>query len=221
MKASDIALQSGAFTLTEAELYRVSVPMHEPFRISSGAVSDKEAILLRTGDRHDSGWGECSAMGGTFYSSETPETCYEELFRRVLPCLLGRQFSSMFVFEQELEMLSQNRFVRAAMETAAWDFIAQRRRMSLRELFQIPERPVPSGLAIGLYPAVEELESALHRYEANLYCRVKLKIEPGSDLQVVKAAKKLLGDFPLFVDANAAYDSSGLRTFLALDTDLC
>jgi len=62
-------------------------------------------------------------MGGTFYSSETPESCYEELLNRVLPCVLDRQFSSMFVFEQELGRLSQNRFVRAAVETAAWDLM--------------------------------------------------------------------------------------------------
>jgi o-succinylbenzoate synthase len=219
MRVSDVALQSGCFTLTEAELYRVSIPMHEPFRISSGEVSDKEAILLRTGDGHDSGWGECSAMGGTFYSSETPEMCYEELLHRVLPCLLDRQFSSMFVFEQELERLSQNRFVRAAVEMAAWELIAQRRRIGLRQLFQIPERLVPSGLAIGLYPSIEELESALRRYEPYQYSRVKLKIEPGSDLQVVHTARKLVGDFPLFVDANAAYDRSDLPTFLALDNE--
>ena len=50
MNVSDIALDSGPFALSEAELYRVSIPMHEPFRISSGEVSDKEAILLRVGD---------------------------------------------------------------------------------------------------------------------------------------------------------------------------
>jgi O-succinylbenzoate synthase len=217
MTASGIALESGPFTLTEAELYRVSIPMHEPFRISSGEVSNKEAILLRTGDGRESGWGEASAMGGTFYSSETPEGCYEELLHRVLPHLLDRQFSSMLVFEQELERLSQNRFVRAAVETAAWELIARRKQISLRQLFQIPERPVPSGLAIGLYPTIKELESAIRRYEPEQYCRVKLKIQPGCDLQIVEAARRLVGDFPLFVDANAAYDSADLATFAKLD----
>jgi O-succinylbenzoate synthase len=219
MKASDIALASGAFVVAEAELYRVSIPMHEPFRISSGEVADKEAILLRIGDGHDSGWGECSAMGGTFYSSETPETCYQELLHRVLPHLLERQFSSMLVFEQKLEKLSQNRFVRAAVETAAWDLIAQRRNVSLRQLFQIPERPVPSGLAVGLYRTDKELESALRRYDPRQYRRLKLKIEPGFDLNVVETARKMVGDFPLFVDANAAYDRSNLSTFRALDEE--
>lgn len=217
MTVSDVALQSGPFTLAEAELYRVSVPMHEPFRISSGEVSDKEAILLRIGDGHDSGWGESSAMGGAFYSSETPESCHEELVNHVLPCLLDRQFSSMFVFEQELEGLSQNRFVRAAVETAAWDLIAHKKRIGLRQLFQIPERPVPSGLAIGLYPTIQELESALCRYQPNQYCRVKLKIQPGFDVQAVEAGKKVVRELPLFVDANAAYDISALPTFITLD----
>ncbi|HEY3458329.1 MAG TPA: o-succinylbenzoate synthase [Bryobacteraceae bacterium] len=219
MTASEIALESGAFVIAEAELYQVSIPMHEPFRISSGEVSDKEAILLRIGDGHHVGWGECSAMGGAFYSSETPETCYEELFRRVLPPLLERQFSSMLALEQELEKLSQNRFIRAAVETAAWDLIAQGRNVSLRQLFQIPERSVPSGLAVGLYRTDKELESALRRYNPRQYRRLKLKIEPGFDLKVVGTARKMLGDFPLFVDANAAYDCSSLSTFGALDDE--
>lgn len=219
MRASDIALASAAFVVAEAELYRVSIPMHEPFRISSGEVSDKEAILLRVGDGRHFGWGECSAIGGTFYSSETPETCYEELLHGVLPHLLERQFSSMLVFEQELEKLSQNRFVRAAVETAAWDLIAQRRNISLRQLFQIPERPVPSGLAVGLYRTDKELESALRRYDPRQYRRLKLKIEPGFDLKVVETARKMLGDFPLFVDANAAYDCSNLSIFRTLDDE--
>jgi O-succinylbenzoate synthase len=217
MTASGIALHSGPFTLTEAELYRASVPMHEPFRISSGEVSNKEAILLRAGDGHHIGWGECSAMGGTFYSSETPETCYEELRHRALPSVLDRQFSSMLVFEQELEKLSQNRFVRAALETAAWDLIAHSKGIGLRQLFQIPDRLVPSGLAVGLYPTIDALKHALYRYEPSQYCRVKLKIEPGCDLQVVEAARKLIGNMPLFVDANGAYDWSGLPVFKALD----
>ena len=216
MSASEIALESGTFVIAEAELYRVSIPMHEPFRISSGEISDKEAIALRIGDGRHFGWGECSAMGGTFYSSETPEACYEELLR-VLPRLLERQFSSMLAFEQELEELSQNRFVRAAVETAVWDLIAQRRNVSLRQLFQIPERPVPSGLAVGLYRTDKELENALRRYNPRQYRRLKLKIEPGFDLNVVGTARKMLGDFPLFVDANAAYDHSNLSTFRALD----
>ena len=217
MNASEIAFHSGSFTLTEAELHRVSIPMHEPFRISSGEVSEKEAILLRIGDGRYSGWGESSAMPGNFYSLETPETCYQDLRHRVLPHLLDRAFSSMLTFERELEALSQNRFVRAAVETAAWDLIARRKHVSLRQLFQIPDRPVPSGLAIGLYPTIRELESAIHRYGPRQYGGLKLKIQPGCDVQLVKAARKLVGDFPMFVDANAAYDSSGLAAFKALD----
>ncbi|HEY6991033.1 MAG TPA: o-succinylbenzoate synthase [Bryobacteraceae bacterium] len=219
MRALQIALDSGAFAIEDAELYQVSIPMHEPFRISSGEVSDKEAVLLRIGDGHYFGWGECSAMGGTFYSSETPERCYEELRHRVLPRLLERQFSSMLVFEQELENLSQNRFVRAAIETAAWDLISRRRNLNLRQLFQIPARPVPSGLALGLYRTDEELKRALCRYNPGQYQRLKLKIKPGCDLNVVETARKLLGNFPLFVDANSAYDCSHLSTFRALDKE--
>jgi hypothetical protein len=88
--------------------------MREPFRISSGEVIRKEAILLRLGDGAYHGWGESSAMGGDFYSSETPEGCESELVNSVLPAVLNREFPSMLALEEDLVRLTGNRFVRGA-----------------------------------------------------------------------------------------------------------
>jgi O-succinylbenzoate synthase len=214
-----LAANSGPIVLTKADLFRVCIPMREPFRISSGEVIRKEAILLRLGDGAYHGWGESSAMGGDFYSSETPNGCESELVNSVLPAVLDREFPSMLALEEDLVRLTGNRFVRVAVETSAWEFVAQRRHLSLRQLFGIPDRPVPSGLAIGLYPDVAELQDAIRRYDPYQYGRLKLKIKRTHDIEVVKAARSLVGNFPLFVDANADYSLSDLSTFVALDNE--
>jgi O-succinylbenzoate synthase len=214
-----VANASGPVLLTHADLFRVAVPMREPFRISSGEVSRKEAILLRLGDRNHCGWGESSAMAGGFYSSETPDGCEAELVTRVLSAVLGHEFPSMLALEEALARATENRFVRVAVETAAWDFIAQRRNVNMRQLFGIPDRPIPSGLALGLYPDVAELKEAIYRYDPHQYGRLKLKIKRDQDIEVVKAARSVVGDFPLFVDANADYCLSDLGTFAALDRE--
>jgi O-succinylbenzoate synthase len=191
--------------------------MIEPFRISSGEVSAKDSVLVRLSDGDAFGWGESSAMSGNFYSTETPDSCQRELVETVLPALLGRTFDSMLELEAELARLSSSRFVRIAVESAAWELIARARNLSLRQLFGLPHHPVPSGLAIGLYPTIEELLAAIERYQVADYSRLKIKIKRGQDLELVRAVRQQLPDVGLYVDANADYTLADLDIFRQLD----
>src|SRR5665213_4268239 len=90
---------AGPLTIRKAEVWRVSIPMLEPFRISSGEVSRKDAIIVRLSDGKNFGWGESSSMPGAFYSAETPDTCEKELIDRILPELIGNSYSTMLTLE--------------------------------------------------------------------------------------------------------------------------
>ena len=57
----------------------------------------------------------------------------------------------------------------------------------------------------------------VERYLTDGYRRVKLKIEPGRDIEIVKAARQAFGNIPLFVDANGAYTLRDIDVFRALD----
>ncbi len=216
-RSSEELGQAGPITIRKAEAWRVSIPMLEPFRISSGEVARKDAIILRLSDGHNFGWGESSAMPGAFYSTETPDTCERELVDRILPELVGRSYPTMLTLEAALSDWTSSRFVRVAVETAAWELLARHAGKSLRELFGIVDRPVPSGLAVGLYDTNEELHSALERYHAPDYRRLKIKIKRGHDVQLVRAVREWYGNIPLFVDANADYSISDLDVFRELD----
>lgn len=156
-------------------------------------------------------------MPGGFYSSETPDTCEEELIGRILPQLAGRSFPTMAAIETSLAKLTPNRFVRVAIETAAWELLARQAGQSLREFLGLPDRPVPSGLAVGLYDTTEQLHGALERYRVRDYRRLKIKIKRGHDVELVRAVRQWYGDIPLFVDANADYSIDDLDTFRELD----
>jgi len=207
----------GPIKLARLEAFRVRVPMLEPFRISSGEVSNKEAILVRASDGDTFGWGESSAMPGGFYSADTPDSCQKELIGKVLPALAGVEFANMLELEVALNVLTRSRFVRVAVETAVWELMARQRRLSLQALFGIEGRPVPSGLAIGLYDTPEQLWAAIERYGPHDYYRLKIKIKRGQDLELVAKVRSLMGDFPLFVDANADYDIGNIGIFEQLD----
>ena len=90
------------------DLWRVVIPMLEPFRISSGEVSTKDAILVRLEDGEAFGWGESSSMPGAFYSNETPDTCERELIEHILPALTGRSFPNMLALEQSIAELTES-----------------------------------------------------------------------------------------------------------------
>jgi O-succinylbenzoate synthase len=215
--AEELARNSGPVAFQKIEAWRVSIPMLEPFRISSGEVKDKEAVVVRVSDGDQFGWGESSAMAGAFYSSETPDTCERELTGRLLPALAGRSFDNMLALEEAVSGLSSSRFVRVAVETAAWELLARRSGVSVRSLFGIADRAVPSGLALGLYDRDDELRAAIERYRARDYRRLKIKIKRGHDVRLVRAVREWLGDFPLFTDANADYSAGDLGVFRELD----
>jgi O-succinylbenzoate synthase len=207
----------GPVTLTKVGAWRVSVPMLEPFRISSGEVASKDAVVVRLTDGVHWGWGESSAMAGGFYSSETPDFCQHELIDKVLPRLVGRSWPTMLALEQELAEATPSRFVRVAIETAAWEMLARAAVAPLRTYLDLPDATVRSGLAIGLYDSERELVAAIDRYGYRDYGRLKIKIKRGQDVSLVQSVREHVKDFPLFVDANADYSLADIDVFRELD----
>ena len=95
--------------------------------------------------------------------------------------------------------------------------IARSRGVSVRELLGIEDRPIPSGLAVGLYDSPDELVAAIERQRPEQYQRLKIKIKRGHDVELVRAVRKRFPSMPLFVDANADYSLADLPVFEELD----
>ena len=195
----------------------VRVPLVEPFRISSGSVAEKDAIVVRAEAGDLVGYGESSPMSGAFYSSDTPESCWQELRDHLIPAVIGKSFDSALAAAGEISAMPGSNFAKAGVETAFWDIEARRQGIPLYEILGGVNRPVESGLAVGLYDEVSDLLRRIERYLNDGYKRVKIKIERGRDIELVRAVRKSLGDIPLFVDANGAYDLSDIRVFQELD----
>ena len=203
--------------ITKTVLTHVRVPLVEPFRISSGEVSEKDGIVVELYGDGLVGVGESSPMAGSFYSGDTPEQSWKELCEIVAPAMIGREFSGPEDWNRALDALPAGNFTKTGVETALWDVAAQRAGKPLHEMLGGRRSRVESGLAIGLYDDIAGTIEAVGRYLADGYKRVKLKIEPGRDIEIVKAARREYGDIPLFVDANGAYSIRDLEVFRALD----
>jgi O-succinylbenzoate synthase len=204
--------------LSEIRLHWVQVPLHEPFKISNGEVSVKDAILVELkGEGGNTGWGEASPMGGSFYSSETPDTTWDFLCSKAVPGLLTRSLPEPGRCFEWLSQFPGEPFAKAGVEGSVWDFWANQASVPLCEMLCGSRRPVASGAAIGLMPSVAELLNRVDTFLRQGYRRIKIKIMPGHDVELVRAVRKRFGDIPLMVDANAAYQLDDAAIFEELD----
>ena len=214
--SSTAATQS--ITIKSIVLHRVRVPFVEPFRISNGVVDEKESIIVEVVSEDGViGWGECSPMSGSFYSTDTPDSCWQSLTEKLIPRLFELRAVRPHEIYRELRQLTADGFSRAGIEGALWDLYLKGRGISLCEALEIERRPVPSGVAIGIFDTVEELLERVHLYTQQGYQRVKIKIQPGWDVEPVSAVRENFSDIPLIVDANAAYSLADKKLLQELD----
>jgi o-succinylbenzoate synthase len=204
--------------ISTLHLHWIRVPFHEPFRISSGEVSEKDAILIElTAENGTKGWGEASPMAGSFYSAERPESTWKFLCERLVPSFLERPELDPCCCSDRIEEFHGEPFAKAGLEGAVWDLEARQKEKPLWALLGGSRRAIESGAAIGLFPSVEELLERVGNFLAQGYRRIKIKIAPGRDVELVRAVRARFGDIPLMVDANAAYETRDFGVFDELD----
>ena len=199
-------------------LHRVRVPFVEPFRISNGVVAEKESILIEiTNTDEVTGWGECAPMAGSFYSAETPDSSWLVLTEELVPRLLQSHSVDPHLAYQQLRELPGDAFAKAGIDGALWELYAKAQGIPLYRALGISPRAVPSGVAIGIFDSVDELLERVHLYAGQGYRRVKIKIEPGWDIEPVARIREQFPALQLMVDANAAYSIADTTSLRELD----
>ena len=203
-------------------LQHLQIPLKEPFRISGGEVAVKDAILVTLETSSGIAHGESSPMAAGFgYSHDTPESCWNDLADSIAPSLIGQTFDSTAAIAQKCSTWTASPSALAGAETALYDLLGQTHRTTVAHLLgAINEQinlGVESGLTVGLYPSIVQLLRTIEAHLAEGYRRLKIKIQPGSDIEVVRAVRQHFDDLPLMVDANGAYTAADIDLFRALD----
>ena len=194
----------------------VRIPLVEPYRISNGAVTEKDGILVSVDADGLTGVGEASPMAGSLCSSATPDGTWDELVLRLIPAVISMHPRTLDDVCGLLEAVGGNPFARAGIETAFWDMEAQRKGIPLAKLLGGSRTRVDSGLAVGITGTIPGLLATIERFLADGYKRVKINVQHGWDIEPLTAIRERFGDIPLMVDANCAYtcaDCDHLRTF--------
>jgi O-succinylbenzoate synthase len=194
--------------LEAIELLRVRLPLKRAFTTSFGTSTDKVCVLVRAvGGDGVEGWGECTAMERPAYSAEWIDGAWLVLRDILAPAAVAD-------WDPDVR---GHPMARAAIEVALTDLDLRRRGVSLaRHLGAVRER-VPCGVSVGLEDRIEDLLELVGSFVGSGYHRVKLKIEPGRDVDVVRSVRDAFPDTPLSVDANAAYTEETAGALMALD----
>ncbi|MEV0094457.1 o-succinylbenzoate synthase [Streptomyces sp. NPDC050738] len=204
--------------LTGVELRQIRLPLVAPFRTSFATQTERTALLLRAVGTESEGWGECVAMAEPRYSSEYVASCADVLSRHLIPELARYESLDATTVAPALEPFRGHRMAKAALEMAVLDAELRASGVPLaRELGAVRDR-VPCGVSVGIMDSVPELLEAVAGYLDDGYVRIKLKIEPGWDIEPVRAVRQHFGDDLLLqVDANAAYTLADARHLAGLD----
>ena len=199
--------------LKAVELWRGEIDLVSPFRTSFGTEASRELLYVHAVGEGHAGWGECVAMVEPNYSSEYLENCIQVISRFLVPLLHADSSAEEFV--SAAAPIRGNYMSKACVEAALLDLRLREQNISLAKFLGATKTRVASGVSVGIQNSLDDLVRVVGEYLALGYLRVKLKIEPGSDIELVRTVRKEFGDELLLqVDANAAYtvaDSEHLK----------
>ncbi len=197
----------------------IRLPLREPFRISSGTMSERRIALLELHDVSGaSAWSECVADDMPNYTSETIDTAWLAMQRWIAPRVLGRTFSAPGdVFAVLEEDCRGHLMAKAAVEMGMWGVESVRAGVPLARLIGGTRATVPVGISLGIQATPAALVEKVRAALADGYRKIKLKIMPGKDVQYVRAVRDAFPDAPLMADANNAYTLDTAEALVAMD----
>ena len=199
------------------ELRMIGLPLVRPFRTSFGTSTAKECILVRVETDEGEGWGECVADVEPGYSEEFNEGAWLVIRDHLAPALLRADHVAIDDLDHLLGHVRGNPMAKAALIDAVVDARLRADGVSLAQWLGADRDRVACGVSIGITDTTEGLVDQVDGYLAEGYRRIKLKIEPGIDIERVGAVRAAHPDIALSVDANAAYTIEDQDVFRALD----
>ncbi len=200
------------------ELVRFQLPLVTPFRTSFGVQTARDVILVHVVADGVDGWGENVAGVEPLYSSEFTDASLLALRHHLVPRVLSAGDVTAAHVAELLAPVKGWAMAKCAVEVAVLDAELRAAGLSLQAYLGGTQRRVAAGVSVGLFDTIAETLAAVEGYLGDGYRRVKLKIEPGHDIELVAAVRNHVGPAVLLqVDANCAYTLGDARHLARLD----
>ena len=186
-------------------LREIHMPLVHFFETSFGRTYSRRILLVTVHSEGVDGWSEAVVGEDPFYSSEWIDSAWPTLTQYLIPMLLGKNIESARDCSALLAKVRAHRMAKAGLENALWDAEAAQKQQPLWKLLGGTRREIPSGVSIGIQDSVEQLLEKIQIELAAGYRRIKIKVKPGWDVNVLERIRSRWADITLSCDANSAY----------------
>lgn len=198
-------------------LHRIDMPLVRPFRTSFGTQVARDVLLVEIVSDGLSGWAECVAMEWPGYSYEYVDGAVDVLVEHLIPAVTSDRLLDPHEIHSRLRRFQGHPMAKAALETAVLDAWLRQKEQSLADYLGAVRDVVDCGVSVGIPRSLDALLEEVASYVDAGYRRIKLKIEPGWDVEAVRAVREAWPDMPLQTDANQAYTREDAALLAAMD----
>ena len=198
-----------ALRIDQIRLHQIAMPLVRPFETSFGRTVERQIILVEAVADGVSGWGEVTAGEHPFYNEEWTESAWLILKHYAGPAVL--RGAPLF------NRIRGHQMACGGLEAAIWDLEARLLAQPLWQHIGGMRSEISCGVSIGIQESVPALIETIERELACGYQRIKIKIKPGWDVDVVREVRRAFPNIRLMVDANSAYTLADVDRLRALD----
>jgi o-succinylbenzoate synthase len=198
-------------------LRQIRMPLVHFFETSFGRTYERDIILVEAIADGISGWGEVTAGENPFYNEEWTGSVWPLLIDYIAPRVLRYEFSSPAEVAPRTAYIRGHNMTRGGIETAVWDLQGRVNNEPLWKTIGGVRREIACGVSIGIQDSVEELLGKIENELAAGYQRIKMKIKPGWDVDVIRRVRERFPNIKLMADANSAYTLNDTEHLKKLD----
>jgi O-succinylbenzoate synthase len=203
--------------IEQITLRELRIPLVHFFETSFGRTLERRILLTTVNCDGVEGWGECTAGEDPFYCEESIDTAWYVIARYFAPALIGKTLDRAGDCAPLFARVRGHAMAKAAVENALWDAEAQQCSLPLWRLLGGSRREIPCGVSIGIQDSAEQLLDKIAAELAAGYRRIKVKVKPGWDLEVLRRIRNRWPEILLSCDANSAYTGNDLEHLQKFD----
>jgi len=207
-----------AFQINRVVLRQIRMPLVHHFETSFGRTHARDIVLVEVISDGLSGWGEVTAGENPFYNEEWTASIWPLLVNYGVPRILQHSMTGASEVFDRLAHIRGHFMARGGLEAAVWDLEARRAGVPLAQQIGGGARTeIPCGVSIGIQDSVAELLRKIETEVNAGYQRIKMKIKPGWDIDVVREVRRVFPNIRLMADANSAYTLADTEHLRQLD----
>jgi len=203
--------------LETIRVHSVTLPLRSPFVTSVENEVDRPVLIVEVEADGLRGYGEVAINDNPWFFCETRATALVMLRDFLAAMALAADFEDPDNIPRVFDRVRGWTFAKAGLEGAILDLLAKRAGVPLYRFLGGERHSVPCGTSIGMENTVEAMMERVDAAVAADTSRVKVKIRPGFDVEVLETIRSRYPDIPLMADANEAYGPADMDLLASFD----